>query len=599
MLLLLMILNLSESLTYQITSSTSFPISCTSSGSGNTVNTSAYSSFNTLSGASWVWISNSAVNSDTCTIGFTFEYLLGSIVSFSFKSADDSYIYVNGVSLYSSQIRSGNKNINSFFSTTGSYSISIVVLHNVDSFGFSFILSETYNCPPNCNQCSSPTTCLSCETNANGQTTSCSCSGGTCTLQTNPFITLDLSVTQDQVTDTSSGIIFETGTDTNFFLTGTSSDPIPAYQRGYYFTSTSYMSSTSFILPFEYTMIFYIKHKTSGILLSKNSLEITTQSTVSYIITSIITASFSAVTNTNWMVMAFTVWINSDSQINCMLTYPPSSGTTITAAQNIYTDTSSPLVLGSPSGSFVGFIYKFVIYTGIQSVSAFSVTICTSLSSNCLWNCDFNSYFDGNSCVSCLNLCTADCPSSCTKGCRRGTDCGLNDDKICGDYSTYTTCTTCLTNANFNSGVCECITKYYWSSTQCDPCDITCQTCSGALSNQCLSCPVFSLLSTNQCNCITYYYWNVNQCSPCYSLCYACSGSSVICSQCLSSAFLLSQVCLASCPTLYNSNTGTCVNSGTLLLKYNFYQFDSVFTDAENLLSFTGTNVQFGAFREA
>jgi hypothetical protein len=54
---------------------------------------------------------------------------------------------------------------------------------------------------------------------------------------------------------------------------------------------------------------------------------------------------------------------------------------------------------------------------------------------------------------------------------------------------------------------------------------------------------------------------------------------------------------LASCPTLYNSNTGTCVNSGTLLLKYNFYQFDSVFTDAENLLSFTGTNVQFGAFR--
>ena len=192
-----------------------------------------------------------------------------------------------------------NKAIDSYFNDSGIYYFTLVITHISYKFGFSFKISETYNCPPNCNQCSSPLTCLACQPNANSQITSCSCSGGTCTVQTNPFLNLSLDGSADQVTDSSSGIIFETGIDTNFLLAGTGSDPIPAYQRGYYFTSTSYITSTNIILPYDYTMVFYIKHITPGILLTKNSLKISTSSTVSYLITSVITASFSALTNTN------------------------------------------------------------------------------------------------------------------------------------------------------------------------------------------------------------------------------------------------------------------------------------------------------------
>ena len=42
----------------------------------------------------------------------------------------------------------------------------------------------------------------------------------------------------------------------------------------------------------------------------------------------------------------------------------------------------------------------------------------------------------------------------------------------------------------------------------------------------------------------------------------------------------------------------TCVNNGgTDMLKYSFYAFNPPFTDALNLMSFTGPNVEFGYYR--
>ena len=120
-----------------------------------------------------------------------------------------------------------------------------------------------------------------------------------CVVDTNPFITLTLNDIQDQVTDSSSGIVFSTGPDTSFFPIGTSSDPIPSYQRGYYFTSTSYMTSSNFVMSHNFTLIFYIKQITAGTILSKNTLSIYTNSVVTFDMTSVIFATFPALTSTS------------------------------------------------------------------------------------------------------------------------------------------------------------------------------------------------------------------------------------------------------------------------------------------------------------
>ena len=120
--------------------------------------------------------------------------------------------------------------------------------------------------------------------------------GNTCTINANPFINLLLNQIQDSVTDSASGIAFETGIDTSFYPSGKSSDPIPAQNRGYYFTSTSYMSSQSIVLPYNFTMIFYIKHLTVGTIISKSPLSIiSASSSLTFQITSVITATFSAI----------------------------------------------------------------------------------------------------------------------------------------------------------------------------------------------------------------------------------------------------------------------------------------------------------------
>ena len=159
--------------------------------------------------------------------------------------------------------------------------------------------------------------------------------------------------------------------------------------------------------------------------------------------------------------MTFTLSTDAFGITTCVLTYPPSAGASYSYPYSIFQDTSSALVLGSSTGSFVGFLYSFTVYSEVQTVSGLSVTICTSSATNCLFDCDFGTYFNEGTCQNCLNICTKNCPASCPNGCRRGTDCGLNTDSICGSYSSYSSCTSCLANSNFNGGVCKCFSNYY------------------------------------------------------------------------------------------------------------------------------------------
>ena len=120
-----------------------------------------------------------------------------------------------------------------------------------------------------------------------------------CVLTKNPFLALTLNQIQNPISDSVSGISFSTGT---------ASNPIPAMNRGYYFNLNSFMTSDSFILPYNFTIILYIKHMISGTLLTKNSISIGTSASLSFTITSLITNTFSTLPSNNWNVLVFTLF---------------------------------------------------------------------------------------------------------------------------------------------------------------------------------------------------------------------------------------------------------------------------------------------------
>ncbi|KAL4489762.1 hypothetical protein ABPG72_022402 [Tetrahymena utriculariae] len=116
-----------------------------------------------------------------------------------------------------------------------------------------------------------------------------------------------------------------------------------------------------------------------------------------------------------------------------------------------------------------------------------------------------------------------------------------------------------------------------------DTCDITCATCNGPTSNQCLSCPVNSTLSSNTCICrtgfIQHLYSCVSTCPTGYvksntqNICIQdytqnCSSpdiSNQICTAC-SSQFLYQGYCVASCPYTSTLSNGVCVDFTTSLI---------------------------------
>ena len=371
-------------------------------------------------------------------------------------------------------------------------------------------------------------------------------SGNPCAVYLNPFLNVLPNQIKDVVVDSARGISFETGVDTSFYPSGKSSDPIPAMNRGYYFTSTSYMSSQALTLPYNFTMIFYIKHISGGTLFSKNTLSISTSGSVTFTITSVITATFSAITNTDWMVMSFSLWTTMDGTTSVSLTYPPAAASTSSASNVIFLDNSLAIYFGAASGSFTGFLYQFLMYAYPQDVSTLTATMCaTSSDTSCLWNCDIGYYLSGSTCTT--------CSGTCTGGCVRGTDCNLCSDVICSSCTSFTSaCTTCLSNASLVSSVCQCNANYYWTSSHqclacpsntfsvnggsCTNCDATCLTCSGS-STSCLSCYTHASLVSNTCTCNGQYYWTGSSCAACNTRCQTCPDASQ-CTTCITNAVL-------------------------------------------------------------
>ena len=102
-----------------------------------------------------------------------------------------------------------------------------------------------------------------------------SITGSNCVASKNPFIDLDLKMILDIVIDSASGLGFETGVNTAFYPSGRITDPIPVIQRGYFFTSNSYMQSPIFFdTSYNFTMVFCIKFANTGTILAKSTFNI-------------------------------------------------------------------------------------------------------------------------------------------------------------------------------------------------------------------------------------------------------------------------------------------------------------------------------------
>ncbi|EAR90508.3 zinc finger lsd1 subclass family protein (macronuclear) [Tetrahymena thermophila SB210] len=149
---------------------------------------------------------------------------------------------------------------------------------------------------------------------------------------------------------------------------------------------------------------------------------------------------------------------------------------------------------------------------------------------------------DSNSCTNCngqfyllYNKCIAICPpntfavaqtnnnicQSCDLSCKTCDGPNSNNCLSCQSPMFYQqTSKTCVSSCNQNQ---------FQSNQICYPCDSSCNTCSGPSYFNCLSCSGNTFLYQNQCitNCPVKYYNNSqnNQCSPCDSTCYTCNGN--------------------------------------------------------------------------
>jgi hypothetical protein len=81
-----------------------------------------------------------------------------------------------------------------------------------------------------------------------------------------------------------------------------------------------------------------------------------------------------------------------------------------------------------------------------------------------------------------------------------------------------------------------CGNNYYIDTTNlsnCLGCDVTCLTCSGSLSTNCISCTSTRTLTGNSCPCNTGYYEAlVSDCLVCNLICYTCNGTADNCTAC-------------------------------------------------------------------
>jgi hypothetical protein len=124
--------------------------------------------------------------------------------------------------------------------------------------------------------------------------------------------------------------------------------------------------------------------------------------------------------------------------------------------------------------------------------------------------------------------------------------------------------------------ICSCLSAFYDTGTVCVPCHVTCLTCGGSLSTDCVTClPSVRVWSAGSCLCTPGTFSYSESCLDCHPNCLACTGANNNeCSSCIPSAQLISTscviilncgeqvyhlgICKSACPDHYYNSSGYC-----------------------------------------
>ena len=177
---------------------------------------------------------------------------------------------------------------------------------------------------------------------------------------------------------------------------------------------------------------------------------------------------------------------------------------------------------------------------------------CSSCHTTC-YTCQTALSTDCLSCFTNASLSSPTSPTTCT--CDNGyytlttsRNCVLCDPTcLTCSGSDISECTSCKANAVFSvpglMSSCVCVTGFYFStgSGKCENCDMTCVTCYGGSSSNCLTCFSNASESSGTCKCQTHYFPNPDAsiCSSCDLKCYKCNLTSDNCTSCYSNALLV------------------------------------------------------------
>ncbi|CAG9312392.1 unnamed protein product [Blepharisma stoltei] len=295
--------------------------------------------------------------------------------------------------------------------------------------------------------------------------------------------------------------LFQTGTSSSsyyFFNNPEVVDPIPAKNRGLYFSGGSYLQTASTVyisLNFSIGMWVWILSDSGDILTNSSGYKITISSSGSMTIvlesniesmTTVMTAVLNP-SNSAWVYISFIISFSpSTSSTTIAPSLNNSPQTSTTSNGYIYRDAvSNALILGkSSSSNFFGYIYQFTLWNVAVSNfnTQYSDQICGAGAINsCLWTCPLSQWMNEVTPTNC---------NSCTNGCVRNESCNVCEDPLCSVCTGFLVglCIQCISNASGTP--CACNIGYYWdlTSNKCLSCDYSCKTCTSSTSGDCIVC---------------------------------------------------------------------------------------------------------------
>lgn len=341
----------------------------------------------------------------------------------------------------------------------------------------------------------------------------------TCVLSSEKVFFVAFGSFQNEFADEVNGIRVFSGSENSFYPNYDPKDPWIAHQRGYYFTSASYVKIdlsliSKLVLSSEFNIGIWANILTNGVLFSRsnpsvylqisaisNALNISIQT-----ISDLFTVSTLAFTSSKWHL--FEVGIQLSSLVP-VLTINIDTSINIQKTIDFYKDIiiSASTLLGDPISSFTGFIWSFTIFNSYINVEAknngidyYPIDLDSPIS-----DCDIFQFPSAN---------CASCNSNCEYGCKDANGCSLCIDSICLLCENPEICTECFEFSKVVNGVCQCINSFNGVTGACNPildCYPGCKACSDVSASSCTECNEGFCQLVGYCMLLPTGYTTVNQ----------------------------------------------------------------------------------------